>query len=199
MNYPRLLLLAVVAAVAPNCDGGGDGPKLLYKDDFSGGTWAVLAGAGTVGADNASGTPAPSMQLTGNGAITGVGTPSFDSTKGFTITVDLQHDNGAQGALYLTNAGNNAIYTKVDIGTSFVGYGTDPTGANLQTDNPAITDDANFHTFVIKIDRNGTVTWKRDGILHHTVTGMPDATYLMTYIVGASGSIRMDSVRVTQP
>jgi hypothetical protein len=159
----------------------------------------VIAGAGTSGLDNSSGTPAPSMQLTGSGPLTAVGTPTFDSTKGLTITVDLQHDNGAQAALYLTHAENNAIYTKVEIGSSFVGYESDPTGVNLQTDNPSTVDDANFHTFVIKFRRNGTVTWTRDGVLHHTVTGMPDATYNMTYLVGSSGSVRMDSLRATQP
>lgn len=198
MHHARLCALAFLAVLGPNCDGSSSSAKVLFKDDFSV-PWGVIAGASTVAIDGAAGTPAPSMSIT-YVDLTGVGGPTFDSTKGFTLTVDLQEDTGVgtQGAMYLTHTGNNNIYTGVNIGDGYASYQTDPTGANWQGANPTFATDANFHEYVIKFDKDGTITWTRDGVLHQTVTGFPAFTYKVTFIIGG-GVIRADSMRVTQP
>lgn len=191
--FLRFVVLAAAASMIPACGStggpalkGGGGTSLL-SDGFGGvapdpAKWNANADGGTLVQDGASGSPAPSIQMTGVSAGQDPILTSVDTfaTPSLTISVRMAVSGTAplqgRGVISIFDAGNGVVATAE--------WFPDATELVLTIDSDSTTivapaADGAYHTLVFKVDGAGNATWTLDG-------GAPDLTGSAAWPAGLS-------------
>lgn len=174
MALHRAATLAFAAALLPACGGGGGGdseppppPPPAFSESFDGpfpGTaWIVEQANGAGAIDPASGSPAPSLNLTGTGGIFEAATAQVFKTYTYIAVSFAARAGTGTMRLELETASGTWLHAYADIDPATVSLG------QLYKAPRVLPNDGAWHTYKFEaqkyIPNGGFRRWWRDGVL----------------------------------
>jgi hypothetical protein len=180
--------------IARDVRDSGGGPKVLFKDDFSGSfpapSWTNVT---STSVDDAMGNPPPSLMIgdgTGTGHARTVAT--FSTSGGLTISFDLRSGTGTAWTVSLVDISNPKYDTQLTNGIcriagAYTGFGA--------------PQDKQWHRYTFEVVKGGA-TWSRDGAIILTHAYTVGAVYVQmsgTRGTAASEYVSFDNLLITSP